>query len=189
MSREFADELLELYNQSLDQLAAELDVAKEGLEESDSKAKDMVRLANSLKEKIKTREIEFNQQVADHEAELAQLREDSADAIKKADICFQTLRDHFEKASQRVQGLETDLQEVRASLLEARAQVKSLEEANSTLLAQDAKHFDLYTKSQEEVDRLKVQLRAREDALRGAEKRLEAKLEGSSSRRYPRYRR
>jgi len=69
-----ADALLGLYNQTLEQLAVELEAMNECLDERFAQEMRWVKVILSLKEKIAFQETVFKQHVADHKAKIVDLK-------------------------------------------------------------------------------------------------------------------
>jgi chromosome segregation ATPase len=130
--------LLHLYNQVLEQLEVELDVAKECLEASVSLERRWVKTIISMADKRVKLATENNQKFADLQAErdkalqdLAVLRETFETYSAGSDERFSQLMGHFDKASVRVRGLEDDLTATREQLKTAQARIRELETSNA----------------------------------------------------------
>jgi DNA repair exonuclease SbcCD ATPase subunit len=170
--------LLNLYNQVLEQLEVELDVAKECLEASVSLEKKWVKTILSMANKRAT---ENNQRFADLQAErdkarqdLAALRESFEASVTGSDERFSQLMEHFNKASARVRGLDEDLIAAREQLKTAQTRVRELETSN----AERSRRCD---QIQEQSNQHRRSLDKAEGELRSLRRRLEEADRAASS--------
>jgi DNA repair exonuclease SbcCD ATPase subunit len=165
--------LLELYNQVLEQLEVELDLAKECLEATSSLERRWVKTIISMADRRATLETENNQKFADLQAERDEARRDLAalretfDAFStSSDERFEKLTVHFNEASARVRGLDEDLVVAREQLKTAQVRVRELETSN-------AERFRRCEQLQEQCNLHRRSLDKAEGEVRTLRRRLE----------------
>jgi DNA repair exonuclease SbcCD ATPase subunit len=162
--------LLELYNQVLEQLEVELDLAKECLEATSSLEKRWVKTILSMADR---RDKEDKQKLADLQSErdkaqrdLAALRETFDAFSASSDERFEKLTVHFNEASARVRGLDKDLVAAREQLKTAQVRVRELETSN-------AERFRRCEQLQEQCNLHRRSLDKAEGEVRTLRRRLE----------------
>jgi len=123
ISKPVGKALTDLYNQTLDQLEAELEAMKECLEERVTLEKKWVKTVISMANKKAEMKMLNNQRLADLQAErdearqaMSALRESFEASVKGSDERFTKLMEHFTKTSARVRGLEERVSEVQGQL-------------------------------------------------------------------------
>jgi DNA repair exonuclease SbcCD ATPase subunit len=162
--------LIELYNQVLEQLEVELDLAKECLEATASLERRWVKTILSMADRRNT---EDKQKLADLQAErdkaqrdLAVLRESFETFSTNSDERFEKLTEHFNEASARVRSLDEDLVAAREQLKTAQVRVRELETSN-------AERFRRCEQLQEQCNLHRRSLEKAEGEVRTLRRRLE----------------
>jgi hypothetical protein len=129
VSRDFADVLLELYNQVLEQLDTEFKVMMKGMAERHEHERTWAELARSRLEEVDSLEFKLRMAGEDHErviAELGQLRSslkkeraafksssrDLKESLECCDQNFQKMKEHFDAATVRADRCEAQLHQV-----------------------------------------------------------------------------
>jgi chromosome segregation ATPase len=168
--------LLNLYNQVLEQLEVELDVARDCLEESMTLEKKWVKTIISMANERAKLRAENDQRIADLEAQRDEARQFllSARAAFETSVAgfderFSKMKEHFDKASARAQRMEKNLSVAQEQLVEAQDRIRELE-------ASHAEQFRRETRIQEQSEQHRR-------ALERAERRLEESRREASSRR------
>jgi septal ring factor EnvC (AmiA/AmiB activator) len=138
---------------------------KDCLEERVSLEIKWLKMVLSIKEKAADMEKCCDQRIADLRAELDQsrhaldsLRETFEESVKGVDTRFSKLKEHFDKASERVAGLEVSLNHTRGDLETARTRIRELEASNKRLADQGFERFQLCTRAQNQADLLRRNL-------------------------------
>jgi chromosome segregation ATPase len=169
------------------------------------------RKVASLEFKFWMKDEDHSRELDSHQKEIDRLQEsfeeetrvfraatrDLKKALENTEDRFEQLKHHFDRSSERVEQLENRLHHTQGDLERARDHIKQLKEElktaedrvqqlereNSRMATQDEFNHGLYTKSQQEVDRLTRQLRTKEADVRFLERKLEdEKLESSKWR-------